>query len=583
MPKFCSQLSTAVLILGGTFGCQGSVGAGQSGPNATGSPTDGSTTPSIMAPGSTGIPSTTLPDGTVIPGGPTTGTGAACVMGAPVAPARIWVLTDQEYVNVVRDAFGVTLSGKDAEITTTTSGSGAYTNLSEAFSVSGSAVQGYQRAAVKVSELVHPCGTASEVTDACVEQFVRNGVARAWRRPLNESEVTNLMAVFRNFSPAEGKDGALALVVQAALQTGSFLYRSEIGTNAATATQPVSLTPHELASALGFLFFDSVPDAELWAKANDGTLAQPSVLVAEVDRLLTLPEVRRTLSSLIGYWAGIEQIPIRTKDRLTFPNYTDTLKSSLYSSAKALVEDVAWTGKFGDIFAPKKILANAEMASVYDFIALPAATGFGLVPIDIPAGRPNAGLLTHPGILAATNKRPSRSDPIHRGLYLYKSFVCGGKIPAPPPGVVALAETMTGTERQIAAARAGTPTCAGCHSLFDPLGLPLEEFDPIGRFRSVDVDGSAIDSSSVLKGLGPSLDGPVSGIAELGQRLASSRGTLDCASGTLASYVLGYTSATPSCDVLQARDTFAMSGNFADLFRSLVTAPGFLNRDIELK
>lgn len=227
-------------------------------------------------------------------------------MGAPVAPARIWVLTDQEYVNVVRDTFGVTLSGKDAEITTTTSGSGTYTNLSEAFSVGGPAVQGYQRTAVKVSELVHPCGAAAEITDACVEQFVRNGVARAWRRPLNEPEVTNLMAVFRNFSPAEGKDGALALVVQAALQTGSFLYRSEIGTNA-TSTQSVSLTPHELASALGFLFFDSVPDADLWAKANDGTLTQPTVLAAQVDRLLALPNARRTLSSLIGYWVELNK------------------------------------------------------------------------------------------------------------------------------------------------------------------------------------------------------------------------------------------------------------------------------------
>lgn len=259
------------------------------------------------------------------------------------------------------------------------------------------------------------------------------------------------------------------------------------------------------------------------------------------------------------------------------------MKSSLYLSAQAFVEDAAWTGKFSDLFAPRKMLANEEMASVYSLPALPSATGSVLVPVDMPAGRPNVGLLTHPGILAATNKRPSRSDPIHRGLYLYKAFVCGGKIPDPPPGARAVAETMTGTERQIAVARDATPACAGCHSRFDPLGLPLEQFDPIGRFRSMDVDGSAIDSSSVLKGLGPTLDGPVSGIEEIGQRLASSRGTLDCASGTLASYVLGYTRATPSCDVTQAREIFAMSGNFADFFRSLVTAPAFLSRDIELK
>ncbi len=576
-------LLSALLVL--ATACTGSVPGGRrpgNGPGEGMSPAAIGQDPNASG----GASSATLPSGTgSAPGAATGGAvttitdqGTVCAPGAALAPARVWLLSDEQVVKVVSDVLGATLSGVDAQITTANGTSGNYTNLSEAFQVDAPAAQGYQRAAIKVAQQLKPCGAT--VTAPCVEQFVNDGIAKAWRRPLLPSETAGLMKIYNDFAPSEGPDEALSMLIQAALQSGSFLYRTEIGTDASQATAPVALTSNELASALSFLLLDSAPDAELWSKANSGTLLQTDVLKAEVDRLLALPRTRDDLSKLVGYWAGVELIPSRTKDLTLFPEYTDSVRAAAYAGTGAFLKDVMWNGKFSDLFTSRKVYATSELAAVY---GLPAVAGTGLMPVDVPASQPASGLLTQPGLLAATNKRAAKGDPIHRGLFVYNSFVCGGTVPPPPAAAADLSKTMMGTERELSQQRAALPTCAGCHSLFDPLGLVFDQFDPMGRFKPTDANGATISSSSTIAGLGADLDGPITGVTDLAQRLASRRATADCATRTLGKYVLGFSSAVDSCDLTTARDTFATSGSFADFFRTLLTAPGFVVRDPVLK
>jgi len=131
--------------------------------------------------------------------------------------------------------------------------------------------------------------------------------------------VSGLTKIYSNALPDGAARGA-SLVAQAVLQSGSFLYRTEMGPNASVAMQPVALTPHELASALSFMFLDSVPDAPLRAKAEDGTLTTPAVLAKEVDRLLAVPAVQAALTKKVSFWAGMERIPMVQKDLTKFPN-----------------------------------------------------------------------------------------------------------------------------------------------------------------------------------------------------------------------------------------------------------------------
>src|SRR5262249_39616996 len=154
-------------------------------------------------------------------------------------------------------------------------------NAQEIATVGSTMAQAYLRAADQIATKIQPCGTAA-ITATCMESFLRAKLPLAWRRPVTDAEVTGLMGVFNAGLP-DGAARAVQLVMEAALGSPAFLYRTEVGTNAAMATGNVALTPHELASAVSFSLTNSAPDAELRARAEDGTLTTTSVLDAEVD------------------------------------------------------------------------------------------------------------------------------------------------------------------------------------------------------------------------------------------------------------------------------------------------------------
>lgn len=378
--------------------------------------------------------------------------------------------------------------------------------------------------------------------------------------------------------------------MQAALQAPSFLYRTEIGTNAATASAPVQLTPYEVASALSFMTLESVPDDTLWAHAADGTLAQPSVLAAEVERLLALPAAQQVLTKKASYWLGLEALQQKAKDQKLYPEFTPALKASLYASTQAFLDHTLWQGKLSDLFTSATVYADSTLASVY---GLGTVTAGGLTPLQVPER--NAGILSQPGFLAAANKWGDRGDPIHRGLFVYDSFICGGTLPPPPADAFAIAASLTGSEREKVAARAKM-SCGACHSFFDPLGLAFERYDAIGRYsesRYVELDPASgisawktsaqpIDASAVLPAsLGEHFAGPVAGVGELASRLAGAGDVVArCAAKQLVEYSLGYNpEAQNSCELEVVKKRFAESGSFVEFFRALTTSPAFVVRD----
>jgi hypothetical protein len=520
------------------------------------------------------------------------------------APARVWQLTDDQYVNVVRDVLGITLTGSDTEITTVKSTSGIFANYSESKGlVSLSAVTSYQTAAVKVSAqaetkiqtLLGLSSATAVPTAAQIATFLKTKVARLFRRPLTDAEVTAFTDVYNAGLPA-GAPKALGWIVQAALQSPSFIYRSELGTNAATSTEPIKLTAHELASALSFLFLDTSPDDALWAKAEAGTLVDPAVLATEVTRLLALPAAQANLGLQGSYWLQLEKFPARSKDRTLFPEFTDTLETTLYKSALSSIQDMVLRGNLSDLFTSTKMYVNAEMGTVY---GIAGATGSTLVNVTVNKPERNAGLLTHPAMLAASNQRMALGDPIHRGLFIYDSLLCGGTagaLPPPPADANAIAATMMGTERELSNQRAKL-SCGGCHALFDPVGLAFERYDAIGRYSetryvasnagmtSWATATSPIETSATLSDrLGPEMAGPVAGVADLSTRLRSGTRLAYCAASHLAEYSLGHDpNAQNSCELQVVKDAFAKSGSFVDLYRALVTSPGFVSRATVVK
>ncbi len=507
-------------------------------------------------------------------GGPTNSGGDLCKPGASFASARISLITDEQYVNVVRDVFGIAFEG---DVTTPKSTSGEYSfNAQEIATVGTGAAQGYLRAADQVASKVKPCGTAV-VTASCMEAFLRSKLPLAWRRPVTDAEITGLMAVFDG-GLADGTARAVQLMMQAALGSPAFLYRSEVGKNAATTSGNVALTPHELASALSFALINSSPDAELRARADDGTITTLSVLVSQVDRVMKSPAARENLRKKVSYYLNFEKVPLVTKDTGAFKEFTTSLRASVYQSSQKLLDDVLWSGHFSDLFASSRIYANSEMASVY---GLSAVTGTGLSPIDgAPAGY-TAGLLTHPALLLSSNKHAGTDDIVHRGLWVYENLICGVSIGAPPANADAVFATLTGTEREKALQRDAL-SCGACHASFDPFGLVTENFDPIGRHRSMDPEtGGAIDTTATIVRVGADLDGPVKDVNELAAKLAQARRVSDCAVVHLAKFTLDHNpDVENSCQIRQVKDDFAKRGSFPDLFKAILTSPAFLTRDL---
>jgi Protein of unknown function (DUF1592)/Protein of unknown function (DUF1588)/Protein of unknown function (DUF1595)/Protein of unknown function (DUF1585) len=550
----------AVLVVVGPISCSGKVGDYLTPPGARG-PTGGDPDPI------------------------TSGGAGACEEQRAFAPTRVWQLTDAEYVSVVRQVFGVTLDGVDVEITAAKAESGEYTNLSELSQVGAPAAKGYRAAAKKIAaqatvNLVSllPCATATPDT-ACIEKFIRTKIARAYRRALADVEIKDLMNLYAAAS-TDSLTVGVRVVVEAALQAPSFVYRSELGTAVGDrpAAQAARLNPYEIASALSFTFLEAAPDDALWAKAQDGTLASPEILATEVDRLMALPEAQTTLRRKAAYWLGVERIPAATKDGAIFPEYTPQLQSALYESATRFVSDLVAGGTFSDVLSSRRVYVNDLLAGVY---GLPGPSANGMVAVEVASGDRSAGILSQPGILAAFS-RPNRGDPIHRGLFVYDHLICGVTVGSPPPGALAEAAKMTGTERELAAKRAANGVCKGCHGRFDALGLATERYDPIGRYHETDEKG-LIDSTSVIGGLGIDLDGPVTGVDELAQRLLAGRRASDCGAIHLATYVLGRDFKNDkSCAVASIKDELATTGSLRSFFRALVTSPAFTTRDPNL-
>jgi hypothetical protein len=190
--------------------------------------------------------------------------------------------------------------------------------------------------------------------------------------------------------------------------------------------------------------------------------------------------------------------------------------------------------------------------------------------------------LSHPGLLATSNFHTSTDDIVHRGLWIYQNLACGVAIGSPPANAADIAKTLMGTERVKAQARDAMPQCGACHRFFDPFGMASENFDAMGRYRTVDPDDNLpVVSEATIAGLGPDIDGPVTSLKDIADRLKAGRRVADCAATHLAEYTLDHNpNAEKSCAIQQIKDNFAASGKFVDLFKAILTSPAFATRDL---
>lgn len=360
-------------------------------------------------------------------------------------------------------------------------------------------------------------------------QAVLDFANQAWRRPISESERDQLTKLYHKLREQElSHDAAIRMLLARVFVTSAFLYRGERAQPGSVAT---SVNDYELANRLSYFLWSSLPDQELREAAAAGTLHQPDVLRTHMQRMLANTKTRRMAIEFGCQWLHIRDFDqLDEKSEQHYPEFKE-LRGAMYEEAIRFFEDLFRNdGSVLDLLDADHTFVNAQLAKFYGIEGL---QGDDWQRVNGTKGVSRGGILT----MAATLSKQSgasRTSPILRGNWV-SEFLLGEKLPRPPKGVPVLPEEVPTelTERKLTELHSSDPACMKCHQRIDAFGFALEHFDTIGRFRTEDKSGHAIDPEVLLP------DGtPVNGLDGLRNYLLNTR--RDAFLRTFCRRLLGY-------------------------------------------
>ena len=339
----------------------------------------------------------------------------------------------------------------------------------------------------------------------CTRDILANLARRAYRRPVRDSEIVDLLR-FVDIARAEGlpvEDG-IRLALQAMLVSPHFLFRIEVDPDPTDAAAVHRISDVELASRLSYFLWSSMPDDQLLAIAENGTLSDPAVLEGQVERMLADEKADALGENFAGQWLQIRNLYSVAPDPEKFPAWNSALRDDMMTETILFFNHMLRENRpLGDFLDADFTFANDRLAHLY---GIDGVSGPDFRQVALPAEQ-RGGILGHASVLTVTSY-PSRTSPTIRGKYLLENIL-GAPPPPPPPDVPTLEEAAVGSPaslREQMEQHRSNAVCASCHSRMDTLGFALENYDGIGRWRTTDGD-MAIDPSGVLPN-GKALSGP---------------------------------------------------------------------------
>jgi Protein of unknown function (DUF1592)/Protein of unknown function (DUF1588)/Protein of unknown function (DUF1595)/Protein of unknown function (DUF1585)/Protein of unknown function (DUF1587) len=422
-----------------------------------------------------------------------------------------------------------------------------------------------------------PCDPSVVGEDECATAFIAEFAPRAYRRPLDAAELTRLQQVYADGKAEADFANGIRLVVQAALQSPWFLYHMEFGAAGTNDGELVALTDHELAARLSYFVWNSMPDDTLFTAAGAGELATTQGLQAQVDRMLADPRARDTIAAFHLQWLGVDAIDSLEKNPDTFPGFTPALALAMRAETAAFATHIVLDGDglFDTLLtADFTLTEDPDLLALYG-VTLPPGHVAG-DPVPLPADR-RMGLLTQASVLAR-HAHVNQTSPVHRGRLVRENLLCQ-PLPAPPPDVDNVPPTPDpdATTRERFEQHRADPSCAGCHSLIDPIGFTFEHYDGMGAWRDLEA-GKAVDASGEL--ISTDVDGPIDGVLELANKLAQSDDVKRCVTRQWFRFATGRNEAPEDVCTNDALDTtFVESGgDIHVLIRDLVSSDSFRHR-----
>lgn len=494
-------------------------------------------------------------------------------------PAALRRLTVSEYRNSIRDLLGVE-APPASELPPDDSVGGFVSIAARRLAMSPQAIETFEERSYAIAEEVFAdaarrdallgCAPA-RADDACVQGFLTTFARRFYRRPAEPQEIMRLTAVVEKVATASDIWTGLSYGLAALLQSPNFLYRVELGAPEGDPPRR-RYTAYELASRTAFLLTGSTPDDELLDAAETGALDTPDGRSAQIDRLMESVGVRDVIMGFFAEQLRLQAIAKANKAPELYPEFGPELVDAMQGELERLVSDWVWSQRrpLSELLVSPKTFLNSTLAEFYGVSVPP---GEDYVEWYRDDADPRIGLIGAAGLLAG-HSAYAETSPTRRGRYVAEQLLCL-IIPEPPPGVDTnlpeVPEGTVSTMRERVEIHMTEPNCRTCHVAMDPVGLPLEHFDAIGRYRETD-HGLSIDASGEIAGV------QFDGLRGLASTLSQDPRVDACMVRRFYEFALGHSagrSDEPAIEDLEIAHA-AAAGDFTAVLRRLLEHDAFL-------
>jgi hypothetical protein len=597
-----ARFSFALALSAMSLGCMGAIGGNDSTPGLTGSGSGtgaagsgatgvgsgnaGSSGSGTAGAGTTGVGTGAAGDGSTGVGTGVAGTGSnsgaagqVTLPGSALISQPAYRLTSLQYMNSARDLLGIPVS---VALDPDDSSTGGFWIGGPASEVS---VRAYHNAAITIATSavsaanlakVVPCSATP--TAACASTFIDTLAPKAFRRPLDATQRTALNGVFTTNNGKYGFAAGIQGVIEAILQSPSFLYHLELEEQAQAAGK-VAVTGYSMADRLSYLLWATTPDDTLLTKAGAGMLSTPAQVLAEANRMIADQRAKVGVRYFYEQWMHLPDLP--TSKTAPFATiYTQALANSIKTSFDMQMDDALWAdkGAVSALLTSRETYADATLAPI---LGVTGVTGTAMQKVAVPTTQ-RAGILTHPALMSIFATE-NESHPIKRGVFMWDKVLCR-PLPDPPANVPPFVAPGPGVSlrQQFETLTADKMSCQPCHRSINPVGFLFEAYDTVGRFRTIDDNNQPVNTQVTMVGTGnPALDVATANAAEFADRLgANDASVASCMVNHLYRFMAKRSIASGDAAELDKLNTgFTASGqSFKQLLVSLTQSEVFLNR-----
>ena len=356
---------------------------------------------------------------------------------------------------------------------------------------------------------------SNRTVEEAAANVLRPVMQKAFRRPVSQSEVQRYARLVKASMTDDEQAWPLALSagLQAILVSPDFLFRPE--EEPKTGQTERQLNDFEVATRLSYFLWSSTPDDQLLDLASKGRMRTPTVLRTEIRRMLKDERSEALVKNFAGQWLNLRNLDNANPSRKEFRDFNDDLRNDMRRETELLFAAIMREDRsIEELIGAEYTFVNRRLAQFY---GIEGVFGNDFERVSLKGTR-RSGVLTHASILTLTSN-PRRTSPVKRGKWILEN-IFGEAPPPPPPDVPELEETAKinpkASMREQMAQHRADPGCAACHQLMDPLGLALENFDAVGKWRDRD-RGRKIDASGTLPS-GKTFSGPEELVAIVKER-----------------------------------------------------------------